>query len=34
MDIFVRRVFFMPNFAIRNLRGEKGRPSFREVVIS
>jgi hypothetical protein len=27
-------LFFMPNFAVRNLSGEKGRPSFREVVIS
>ena len=26
--------FFMPNFAVRNLSGEKGRPSFREVIIN
>lgn len=34
MEDCFRRCFFMPNFALRNLRGEKGRPSCREVIIS
>lgn len=34
MENYFRRLFFAPTFATRNLGGEKGRPSIREVKIS